>query len=100
MFSLGLALGVVHALLPFSLLELLHVDKRESTLKDILCLRNVGAPAVLLLVQDSAIVGEGEDVDGVQLLVLMSQKGLNYFIHFKTSDVTDFTHITCIKITL
>jgi hypothetical protein len=48
-------------------------DNNESTLNDILCLRNTGAENVLLFTQDSAIVAvEGEDVDGAQFLVLIA----------------------------
>lgn len=60
-------------LLPFSLFVLVQVDNKESTLNDILCLRNTGAENVLLFAQDSAIVAvEGEDVDGAQFLVLIA----------------------------
>jgi hypothetical protein len=60
-------------LLPFNLFVLVQDDNNESTLNDILCLRNTGAENVLLFAQDSAIVAvEGEDVEGEQFLALIA----------------------------
>jgi hypothetical protein len=60
-------------LLPCSLFVFVQDDNSESTLNDILCLRNTGAENVLLFAQDSAIVAaEGEDVDATQFLVLIA----------------------------
>jgi hypothetical protein len=71
--SLGLAFVELLNLLPFSLFVLVQDDNNESTLNDILCLRNTGADNVLLFAQDSAIVAaEGDDVDGAQFLVLIA----------------------------
>jgi hypothetical protein len=61
------------SLVPFTVFELVLVDKSESTLKDILCFRNTGAASALLLVQDCVIVAaEGEDVSEAQLLTLIA----------------------------
>jgi hypothetical protein len=70
----SLSLGSVQLLNlpPFSLVALVQDDSNESTLNDILCLRNTGAENVLLFAQDSAIVtAEFDDVDGTQFLVFI-----------------------------
>jgi hypothetical protein len=63
----SLSLGSVQLLNlpPFSLVALVQDDSKESTLNDILCLRNTGAENVLFA-QESAIVRAEFDVDGAQ----------------------------------
>jgi hypothetical protein len=71
--SLELVVMELLSLLPFTVFELVQVESKESTLKDILCLRNTGAASVLFTVQDCVTVAaEGVDVEDTQFPALIA----------------------------